>query len=284
MADTMLSFKDNNLSTNFLSMDDVKKLCPHAFHTAPTNPDVSDRYIHANTATVIEDLSKLGWYPTDAKQCRPKKGSSGIRSFHMISFQNPDVKITKEIKNIDGDVTEIVDSYPRIILTNSHDGFNSFKFMLGLFRLVCENGLIVCDNQMINMSIRHMNYTFEMLREIGTCKGVENYSRILSRRAPGSTPFTLLDYFPKDFIMFIDESHVTLPQVRGMFGGDKSRKDSLIEFGFRLPSAYDNRPLNFDEFYNHINQAIHKPHSPSPQNYKFLVAWLDPPTMPDNAM
>ena len=99
-------------------------------------------------------------------------------------------------------------------------------------------------------------YDIEMLREIGTCKGVENYSRVLSRRAPGSTPFTLLDYFPDDFLLFVDESHVTLPQVRGMYGGDRGRKDNLIEYGFRLPSAYDNRPLNFSEFYKHINQAI----------------------------
>lgn len=166
MSHTMLSFKDNNLSANFLSMDDVKKLCPHAFHTSPTNPDVSDRYIHANTATVIEDLAKLGWYPTQAKQCRPKKGSKGIRSYHMISFQNPDVKITKELKDLDGTVTEVVDSYPRIILTNSHDGFNSFKFMLGLFRVVCSNGLVLCTDEMVNMSIVHVKYDFETLREI----------------------------------------------------------------------------------------------------------------------
>ncbi len=99
-------------------------------------------------------------------------------------------------------------------------------------------------------------YDIEMLREIGVCKGIENYSRVLSRRAPGSTPFTLLDYFPDDFLLFVDESHVTLPQVRGMYGGDRGRKDNLIEYGFRLPSAYDNRPLNFSEFYSHINQAI----------------------------
>ncbi len=99
-------------------------------------------------------------------------------------------------------------------------------------------------------------YDIEMLREIGTCKGVENYSRVLSRRPKGSTPSTLLDYFPDDFLLFVDESHVTLPQVRGMFGGDRARKENLVEYGFRLPSAYDNRPLNFDEFYSHINQAI----------------------------
>ncbi len=99
-------------------------------------------------------------------------------------------------------------------------------------------------------------YDIEMLREIGMCKGVENYSRVLARRPPGSTPITLLDHFPKDFLLMVDESHVTLPQVRGMFGGDLARKKNLVDYGFRLPCAYDNRPLNFDEFYSKINQAI----------------------------
>lgn len=99
-------------------------------------------------------------------------------------------------------------------------------------------------------------YDMEMLREIGFCTGIENYSRVLSGRKPGSAPFTLLDYFPKDYLLFVDESHVTLPQVRGMYGGDRGRKENLVEYGFRLPSAYDNRPLNFDEFYDRINQAV----------------------------
>ena len=99
-------------------------------------------------------------------------------------------------------------------------------------------------------------YDIEMLREIGFCTGIENYSRVLSGRAPGSSPYTLLDYFPKDYLLFVDESHVTLPQVRGMYGGDRGRKENLVEYGFRLPSAYDNRPLNFDEFYSRINQAV----------------------------
>ncbi|MBS7359700.1 MAG: excinuclease ABC subunit UvrB, partial [Oscillospiraceae bacterium] len=99
-------------------------------------------------------------------------------------------------------------------------------------------------------------YDVEMLRETGFCKGIENYSRVMSGREPGSSPFTLLDYFPDDFLLFVDESHVTLPQVRGMFGGDRSRKESLINFGFRLPSAYDNRPLKFDEFYAKTHQKI----------------------------
>lgn len=96
----------------------------------------------------------------------------------------------------------------------------------------------------------------EMLRETGFCKGIENYSRVMSGRPCGASPFTLLDYFPKDFLMFVDESHVMLPQVRGMYGGDRSRKENLVEYGFRLPSALDNRPLTFDEFYSKINQVI----------------------------
>ena len=100
------------------------------------------------------------------------------------------------------------------------------------------------------------HYDMEMLREVGYCSGVENYSRILSRRPPGSTPMTLLDHFPDDFLLIVDESHVTLPQVRAMYAGDRARK-TLIDYGFRLPSAYDNRPLNFDEFCSHINQAIY---------------------------
>ena len=99
-------------------------------------------------------------------------------------------------------------------------------------------------------------YDIEMLQEIGICKGIENYSRVLSGRPAGAKPYTLLDYFPKDFLLMVDESHVTLPQVRGMYGGDRARKKNLIDFGFRLPSAYDNRPLNFDEFYDMINQAV----------------------------
>ncbi|HOA85746.1 MAG TPA: helicase-related protein, partial [Bacillota bacterium] len=101
-----------------------------------------------------------------------------------------------------------------------------------------------------------VKYDLEMLREIGYCPGVENYSRILARRPPGSTPYTLMDYFPDDFLLFVDESHVTLPQVRGMSGGDTARKKNLVDYGFRLPSAYDNRPLFFEEFEQKINQAI----------------------------
>ena len=109
-------------------------------------------------------------------------------------------------------------------------------------------------------------YDLEMLREIGYCSGVENYSRVMSGRAPGSTPFTLLDYFPDDFVLFVDESHVTLPQVRGMSGGDRARKKSLIDYGFRLPSAYDNRPLFFEEFIEKVGQTVYV--SATPADYE----------------
>lgn len=160
--DTMIKFGDNFLADHFLTKEELQKACPAAFKTEPTNPNVSDRYVQANTETVIDDLAKLGWFPVQAKQCRTNKNSSGIRSLHMIAFQNPDVKIVKQ----GPDGGETVDSWPRIILTNSHDGFNSFKFLLGMFRLVCSNGLIVGDTELVNMSVKHINYDFETLRDI----------------------------------------------------------------------------------------------------------------------
>ena len=107
-------------------------------------------------------------------------------------------------------------------------------------------------------------YDVEMMSQVGYCSGIENYSRHIGRRAEGSTPWTLMDYFPQDFLMFIDESHMTLPQLRGMYHGDISRKQTLVDFGFRLPSALDNRPLNFREFENHINQVIFVSATPGP--------------------
>ena len=100
-------------------------------------------------------------------------------------------------------------------------------------------------------------YDMEMLREIGFCSGIENYSRVMSRRAPGSAPYTLLDYFPKDYLMFIDESHVMLPQLRAMYHGDRARKEMLVNYGFRLPSAFDNRPLSFAEFQQRVHQVVY---------------------------
>ncbi|HIV20180.1 MAG TPA: excinuclease ABC subunit UvrB [Candidatus Merdivicinus intestinigallinarum] len=122
-----------------------------------------------------------------------------------------------------------------------------------------ENDMLL-EAQRIEQRTR---YDMEMLEEIGFCKGIENYSRVLAGRAPGSTPYTLLDHFPKDFLLFIDESHVTVPQVRGMYFGDRARKQTLIDYGFRLPSAFDNRPLNFEEFQGKLNQVIYVSATPA---------------------
>jgi excinuclease ABC subunit B len=112
------------------------------------------------------------------------------------------------------------------------------------------------------------NYDIEMLKEAGYCAGVENYSRHLSGRPPGSPPWTLLDYFPDDFLLFLDESHMTIPQLHGMYHGDRSRKETLVEYGFRLPSALDNRPLNFDEFQRRVNQVVYTSATPGPYEYE----------------
>jgi len=111
--------------------------------------------------------------------------------------------------------------------------------------------------------LQRTNYDIEMMKEVGYCSGIENYSRHISGRAPGSSPFTLLDFFPEDYLLIVDESHVTIPQVRGMYFGDRSRKESLVDYGFRLPSAFDNRPLNFEEFEQRLNQVIYVSATPA---------------------
>ena len=143
-----------------MTMNEVREKCPYAFAKAPTNPGVSGKYTYANTETVINDMAKLGWYPVEAKQCRKKKGSKGIRSFHMVAMESNDPR------------TSIVDQYGnpeakvRIIIQNSHDGFNSFRFMMGVYRFICSNGMVVADAQFADFSIRHINYSFEELRGI----------------------------------------------------------------------------------------------------------------------
>lgn len=143
-----------------MTMDQVKAACPYAFAENPTNPAVSGKYIQANTETVIEDLGKLGWYPVQAKQCRKKKNSKGIRSFHMVVMESDDPRTN--IYGMGGELEAKV----RIIIQNSHDGFNSFRFMMGCYRFVCSNGLVVADAQFADFSIRHINYTFEELRSV----------------------------------------------------------------------------------------------------------------------
>ena len=118
-------------------------------------------------------------------------------------------------------------------------------------------------------------YDVEMMQETGYCAGVENYSRHLARREAGSTPYTLMDYLPEDYLLFVDESHMTLPQIRGMFRGDRSRKETLVEFGFRLPSALDNRPLNFEEFEEHVNQAVYVSATPGPYEHQNSQSFIE---------
>lgn len=167
MTHTMMTFKDSNLCP-FMTKDEIRKKAPYVFAGAPTNPNVSDKYTFANTETIIDDLAKLGWGVVDCKQQRANKRSN-IRSFHMVALQNPNIFITRT----DEYGNEVIDGFPRILVTNSHDGFNSFKFMVGIFRLVCSNGLILATNTFANVSIRHANYTFEELRAVVT-KAIQN--------------------------------------------------------------------------------------------------------------
>jgi len=143
---------------SYLSKDQVKALAPVAFATEPTSNKVSDKYLHVNTETIIDDLAKLGWLPVTASQRKARTSDkTTIFSKHMVSFQNPDLMI----KGKNGD-----DAYPRIILTNSHDGFNSFQFRVGIYRLVCSNGLVVADEEFSAFRIRHKGYTFQELRGV----------------------------------------------------------------------------------------------------------------------
>ena len=158
--DVMMGF--NGTLQNFLTKDEIKKVCPLAFATSPTNDKVSDKYVMANTSTVIDDMEKLGWKVVRAAQRKATKKSSGRFSYHMIALQNPEIKITKQI----GNGEEIVDCFPQIILTNSHDGLNSFHFRVGLFRCICSNGLVICSDKMADVKIRHIHYTFEALRKV----------------------------------------------------------------------------------------------------------------------
>ena len=145
---------------SYLTKEQIREVAPVVFATEPTNKSVSEKYLHVNTETVIDDLAKLGWLPVTAMQRRtkPRKdGSPTIRSKHMVSFQNPDLMI----KGANGD-----DAFPRIIVTNSHDGLSSFQFRVGIYRLVCSNGLVVADEEFSAFSIKHKGYTFEELQTV----------------------------------------------------------------------------------------------------------------------
>ena len=177
-----------------------------------------------------------------------------------VEFFGDEVDRLCEINTVTGEVKNVVSHVA--IYPASHYIVPRERLLAGLeeIRRECDERVeyFRANNKLIEAQriAERTNYDVEMLQEIGFCKGIENYSRVLSGRAPGSMPYTLLDYFPEDFVIFIDESHVTLPQARGMYGGDRSRKESLIEYGFRLPSALDNRPLKFEEFMGKLKQIV----------------------------
>ena len=189
-----------------------------------------------------------------------------------VEFFGDEIERIVEIDPLTGELlTELdsVDIYPAKHFVTSHN-----KLMLAIesIKQELEERLRALKQQGKLLEAARLeartNYDLEMLREAGYCNAVENYSRHLSGRAPGSPPWTLLDYFPDDFLLFIDESHMTLPQIRGMYHGDRSRKETLVEYGFRLPSALDNRPLNFPEFQGRIKQVIYTSATPADYEYQ----------------
>ena len=155
MSEVMLSFGQG--LDGYLTKDQIRNSSPLVFADAPTNPNVSKKYLFVNTETIIDDLEKLGWLPVQAAERKSRKQGGTIFSKHMVAFQNPEIKITSK----DGD-----DAYPRILLTNSHDGMQAFKFSVGIFRLVCSNGLVVADENFSDFKIKHKGYTFDELRNV----------------------------------------------------------------------------------------------------------------------
>jgi len=189
-----------------------------------------------------------------------------------IEFFGDDVERIVEIEPLTGEILaelDSVDIYPAKHFVTSRDKL--MRAIEGIQQELAERlGELGRQGKALESARlkARTNYDVEMLKEAGYCNGAENYSRHLSGRPPGSPPWTLLDYFPDDFLMFIDESHMTLPQIRGMYRGDRSRKETLVEYGFRLPSALDNRPLNFTEFSERINQVIYTSATPSDYEYQ----------------
>jgi excinuclease ABC subunit B len=204
----------------------------------------------------------------DTLEIQPAYQETALR----IEFWGDEIERIVEVDPLTGEVLahpDQVDIYPAKHFVTSHE-----KLLAAIedIKVELEERLRELRSQGKLLEAQRLeartNYDIEMLQEVGYCTGVENYSRHLQRRAPGSTPWTLLDYFPADFLLFIDESHMTLPQIRGMYHGDISRKQTLVDYGFRLPSALDNRPLNFEEFKNHINQVIYVSATPKPYEYE----------------
>ena len=204
----------------------------------------------------------------DTLEIQPAYEETALR----IEFWGDEIERIVEVDPLTGEVLahrDQVDIYPAKHFVTSYD-----KLLAAIedIKVELEERLKELRSQGKLLEAQRLeartNYDIEMLQEVGYCTGVENYSRHLQRRAPGSTPWTLLDYFPDDFLLFIDESHMTLPQIRGMYHGDISRKQTLVDYGFRLPSALDNRPLNFEEFNKHVNQVIYVSATPKPYEYE----------------
>jgi excinuclease ABC subunit B len=189
-----------------------------------------------------------------------------------IDFFDDEVESIRQLDPLTGEVLselDEIDVYPAKHFVTSQDKLDAAiddieAELTEYHRKLTERGKLVEAQRLVERT----RYDVECLREQGYCSGIENYSAHLARRAPGSTPWTLLDYFPDDFLMFIDESHMAVPQIRGMYKGDISRKQTLVDFGFRLPCALDNRPLNFQEFQDHINQVIYVSATPGPWEYE----------------
>ena len=218
-----------------------------------------------------------------------------LKKLVEIQYDRNDVSFTRNKFRVRGDVVEIFPAYSsdtaiRVeFFGDEIDRISEINALTGEVKSVVNHAAVypashyVVDSEKMKMAVRKIQeemeervrafekkgrlleaqrirqrteYDIEMLQETGFCKGIENYSAVMSGRKPGEPPFTLLNYFPEDFLLFVDESHVTLPQVRAMYAGDRARKDTLVEYGFRLPSAYDNRPLTFDEFYERVGQKI----------------------------
>ncbi len=247
---------------------------PKAYGQVVLRLATGERYRHS---TVLRHLVDIRYSRNDMEL---RRGTFRVRGdtleihpayaqmAYRISFWGDEVERITEIDTLTGEVKEELSSieiYPAKQFMTSDENLrlaiqdieNELVERIAHLR---ENNLLL-EAQRIEQRTR---YDIEMLREIGYCSGIENYSRLLDQRAPGTPPWTLVDYFPADYLLIVDESHMSIPQIRGMLGGDRSRKQNLVDYGFRLPSAMDNRPLSFDEFKARIDQAIYSSATPGP--------------------